>query len=180
IIAEFGTLSRLTGDDRYYKAAKKAFKAVVDRRSPKELVGTAMNIETGAWLDMTDSIHPPVDSFFEYLFDGWDLFRDEDVRRWYHMLTRAILRFEGDVFNGHLWFKRVNMDTADLVSRRQSELGSFYAGLLGQSGYLREGEAYHDSWTSLLDRYEVLPGSIADYQTGDVGYAGNELGPEYV
>src|SRR5436189_193842 len=82
---EDGTLWGLVGDDRYYKAAKKAFKAVVDRRSAKDLVGTAMNIETGAWLDMTASIHPPVDSFFEYLFDGWDLFRDVDLLRWYHL-----------------------------------------------------------------------------------------------
>src|SRR6266545_8205253 len=31
IVAEFGTLSRLVGDDRYYNAAKKAAKAVFDR-----------------------------------------------------------------------------------------------------------------------------------------------------
>jgi glycosyl hydrolase family 47 len=47
-ITELGTLSRLTGDRRYYVAAKKALKAAFDRRSKLDLVGTTLNIETGA------------------------------------------------------------------------------------------------------------------------------------
>ena len=59
IIAEFGTLSRLVHDARYYNAAKKALKAVFDRRSPLDLVGTSMDITTGAWISNTSSVNPP-------------------------------------------------------------------------------------------------------------------------
>src|SRR5436305_7134754 len=86
IIAEFGTLSRLVHDDRYYNAAKKAQKAVFDRRSALDLVGTTLDIETGAWINNTASVNPPVDSFFEYLFDAWDLFGDREIKRWYDTL----------------------------------------------------------------------------------------------
>jgi mannosyl-oligosaccharide alpha-1,2-mannosidase len=179
IIAEFGTLSRLTHDRRYYDAAKKALKAVYDRRSPLDLVGTEINIETGEWTNPSARVDPPVDSFFEYLWDGWDLFGDRDLKRWYDVLTAAILRHEAEVYNGHLWFHRTNMTTGVLESRRTSELTSFYAGLLGQSGHLREGEAYFDSWTSMLDTFELLPEGL-DYGTATATSPGNQLRPEYV
>jgi hypothetical protein len=68
-ITELGTLSRLTGDRRYYVAAKKALKAAFDRRSKLDLVGTTLNVETGAWVDRDSTINPPVDSYYEYLWD---------------------------------------------------------------------------------------------------------------
>jgi hypothetical protein len=179
IIAEFGTLSRLTHDRRYYDAAKNALKAVYDRRSPLDLVGTEINIETGEWTNPSARVDPPVDSFFEYLWDGWDLFGDRDLRRWYDVLTAAILRLETEVYNGHLWFHRADMNTGALESRRTSELTSFYAGLLGQSGHLREGAAYLDSWTSMLDTFELLPEGL-DYGTATATSPGNQLRPEYV
>ena len=179
IIAEFGTLSRLVHDDRYYNAAKRAQKAVFDRRSALDLVGTALDIETGAWLDNTASVNPPVDSFFEYLFDAWDLFGDREIKRWYDTLTAAVIRFERETFAGHTWFRRVDKDTGAVLDRATSELTSFYAGLLAQSGHLGVGTAYFDSWTSLLDRFTLLPEGF-DYSTLTVTGPGNQLRPEYV
>jgi hypothetical protein len=62
---------------------------------------------------------------------------------------------------------------------RTIRTGSFYAGLLGQSGYQSLGEAYLDSWTSLLDRYPILPEGI-DPLSGNATSVGNALRPEYV
>lgn len=179
IITEFGTLSRLVGDPRYYRAAKQAMRAVIDRRSSLGLLGTSINVETGAWIDQTSSIHPPVDSFYEYVWDAWDLFADTDFRRWYGVLTPAILRHQAATINGRLWFTRVDKDTGSRVSRIQSELGAFYAGLLGQSGHLRLGDRYLNSWTSVLSRYRLLPEGY-DPKTGDAPDRGNQLRPEYV
>jgi mannosidase alpha-like ER degradation enhancer 1 len=44
---EFATLSRLTGDDRFEKAANKAFFAIWNRRTDIGLVGNTINIRTG-------------------------------------------------------------------------------------------------------------------------------------
>lgn len=179
IIAEFGTLSRLTGDPKYYRAAKKAMEAVIDRRSELDLLGTQINVETGQWTNGTATIHPPVDSFFEYVWDAWDLFGDTDFRGWYGILTDAILEHEAATIDGQLWFVRVDKDDGDVVRTDQSELGSFYAGLLGQSGHRRTGEAYLASWTSVLDRYPVLPEGY-EPATGAAPQKGNQLRPEYV
>ena len=47
LILEFGTLSRLTGDDWFEKAAYKAFFALWNRRSDIGLVGNTVNIFNG-------------------------------------------------------------------------------------------------------------------------------------
>jgi mannosidase alpha-like ER degradation enhancer 1 len=46
-ILEFATLSRLTGDPRFEKAAHKAFFALWNRRSDVGLVGNTVNVWTG-------------------------------------------------------------------------------------------------------------------------------------
>ncbi|KWW98691.1 hypothetical protein LI90_319 [Carbonactinospora thermoautotrophica] len=178
-IAEFGELTRLTGDPKYYQASKQAYQAVVDRRSRLDLLGAAFDVETGAWQDTTATLDPPVDSFFEYLWDGWRLFGDQDLLAWYRTLSEAIFRYQRETYGGHLWFKRVDYATGKSRGRVQSELTSFYAGLLAESGYPRLGARYHDSWTAVARRYPILP-ELVDYTTFAALNKGNELRPEYV
>lgn len=47
LILEFGTLSRLTGDERFERAAYKAFFALWNQRSDVGLVGNTVNIWSG-------------------------------------------------------------------------------------------------------------------------------------
>jgi mannosyl-oligosaccharide alpha-1,2-mannosidase len=178
-ITEFGDLSRLTGDPKYVRAGKRAFRAVVDRRSPLDLVGTSMNIETGAWINPTATVDPPVDSFFEYLWDGWDFLGDRDLLGWYRLLTRAIVAHEAEVVDGRLWFRRVDQTTGAVVARRTSELTAFYAGLLAQGGQRRLGASYHDSWAAVTDRFPLIPEGF-DYTTFTATSPSNQLRPEYV
>jgi Glycosyl hydrolase family 47 len=178
-ITEFGTLSRLTGDGRYYAASKRALEAVFDRRSSLDLVGTTLNVETGAWTDRDSTINPPVDSYYEYLWDGWDLFRDADLLRWYRTHTEAILGRQAIDIDGRLWFNTVDYETGVETSREQSELASFYAGLLGQSGYRLLGRSYLRSWGAALRRFPILPEGL-DPETFAATQPGNQLRPEYV
>jgi hypothetical protein len=178
-ITEFGMLSRLTGDRRYYDAAKRALKAVFDRRSALDLVGTTLQVESGAWTDRDSTINPPVDSYYEYLWDGWDLFGDSDLLRWYRTHAEAILARQAIRIDGRLWFNTVDYETGEETSREQSELASFYAGLLGQSGYRGPGRSYLRSWSAALRRYPILPEGL-DPETFAATQPGNQLRPEYV
>lgn len=47
LILEYATLSRLTGDDRFERAAYKAFFALWNRKSDIGLVGNTINTWTG-------------------------------------------------------------------------------------------------------------------------------------
>jgi mannosyl-oligosaccharide alpha-1,2-mannosidase len=177
-IAEFGFLSELTGDRRYYNAAKRAFEAAFDRRTPLNLLPFAIHAETGQFLNRTATIGPPADSFYEYLLDGWLLFRDADLKSWYDTLTAAIIRNQAETVRGRLWFAQVDAFTGAKTSRTQSELAAFYAGLLAQGGDVARGRAYHTSWNAVQDRYGVLPEGI-DYTTLAATSRGNQLRPEF-
>jgi len=178
-ITEFGYLSQQTGDPKYRNASKRALRAVWNRRSALNLVGTTINVETGAWTDPTARVDPPVDSFFEDLHGAFDMFGDTEALGWYRTLTNAILQRLAETVNGRLWFRRVNMNTGATVGRTQSELTAFYGGLLAQGGNVAEGERYHDSWTAVLGRHKLPPEAI-DYTNLNALANSYALRPEYV
>ena len=179
-IVEFGLLSQLTGDQKYRDAAKRAMRAVFDRRSALDLLGTTLNIETGRWTDTTSCApNPPVDSYYEYLWAGAELFGDRDLGAWYRQLTDAVLRHQLEDHGGFTWFRQVDHATGETIGRAASELGSFYPGLLGKGGDTDTARAYYDTWTMILANNAVVPESI-DYGTASVLSARNDLRPEYV
>jgi mannosyl-oligosaccharide alpha-1,2-mannosidase len=176
-LPEFGTLSRATGDDRYRAAAKRAQVVLFERRSSLGLLADSIDAVTGKWLSRRATIGPPSDSYYEYLWDGWDLLGDRDCRRMYQACTAAILKHQLRTIGGRLWLVDVDFRTGRRLSWDQDELASFYGGLLAQGGAVRVGAAYTRSWAAVQDRYGVLPEEI-DAATGKALSATNSLRPE--
>jgi hypothetical protein len=179
-ILEFGVLSQLTGDAKYYTAAKNAYRAVVERRSSLDLLASYLNVETGQWADVTDQApNPPDDSFYEYLWGGWVMFGDRDCLNWYRMFTAAFKRYLIETYNGRTWFKQVNFETGQLISRDESELAAFYGEVLARGGDVALGESYYRSWADAAAKYPVLPEEI-DYTSLAPVSVSNQLRPEYL
>lgn len=176
-LPEFGLLSQATGDDRYRAAAKKALVALYDRRSRIGLIPDKVHAMTGEWLSRRATIGPPADSYYEYLWDGWDLLGDRDCLAMYRECTRAILAHQQAETGGQLWFVDVDFETGQRINWEQDELSSFYGGLLAQGGDRAAGEAYTRAWTSLQTKFGILPEGI-DVATGAVSYKTNSLRPE--
>jgi mannosyl-oligosaccharide alpha-1,2-mannosidase len=177
---EFGLLSKLTGNSRYYDASLRTYRAVIARRSSLDLLGTSIDVESGRWTDSAAAApNPPVDSFYEYLWTGGTLLGDAQLLSWYRLLTGAIVRQQAVTSHGRLWFRQVDHQSGRTIGHGQSELASFYAGLLGKGGDMALGSAYYRSWTDALRQYRgVLPGEI-DYRTLKATDPGNALRPEY-
>jgi len=175
---EWCELSRLTGDPTYGEVTRTALKGLYDRRSALDLVGTQIDVETGQWTERTAQVDPPVDSFYEYLWDAWKLFGDKEAKTWYETAERAILDHLVEFRDGELWFKSVNMDTGLFASRVQSELTTFMAGLLAEAGNRGLGSDYLDTWTTVHDQFD-LPPEAYDYTTDNAIAPGYRLRPEY-
>ena len=178
-VAEWGTLGRALGDTRYLDMAKRAMKAMFDRRSKIDLVADTIDIETGEWKSRRASIGPPTDSYFEYLWDGWQLFHDADFKHWYDVHTAAIVKYQAQTVDGRLWFPQVDFETGVVLDHHQSELASFYAGLLAQGGDITRGKAYLASWAEVQERIGVLPEGY-DCAKAAPDRVTNELRPEFV
>jgi mannosyl-oligosaccharide alpha-1,2-mannosidase len=176
-LPEWGMLSRLTGERRYHDAAKRAQVALFERRSRIGLLADTVDAETGAWLSRRATVAPPSDSYYEYLWDGWQLLGDTDCKRMYDACTAAILEHQQDVYQGRLWIVDVDFETGARLNREQDELASFYGGLLGQGGAMRQGSALTRSWAWLQDRFGVLPEGF-DVGRDVVTSKTNDLRPE--
>lgn len=158
-ILEFGDLTRLTGNPKYLNASMKAYAAVIAKRSSLDLLGTYFDVERGVYTS-TEDVAPdePADSFYEYLWGGWQMLGIAQARAWYEMLTKAILRFKPTRIEGNLWFKTVDYTTgAPTGDASCTELAAFYAELVAKGGDRAIGAAFYDSWTVVLDRYELIP-----------------------
>jgi mannosyl-oligosaccharide alpha-1,2-mannosidase len=176
-IPEFGFLSRATGDDRYRSAAKRAQVALFERRSGIGLLADAIDCMTGEWKSRRATIGPPSDSYYEYLWDGWDLLGDRDCRRMYRDCTDAILNHQPVRRGANLWFANVDFETGKPLDSEQDELGSFYGGLLAQGGDAVMGAAHTRTWARVQARYGVLPESIDSTDLSALSTR-NDLRPE--
>ncbi|KAL0017813.1 hypothetical protein WJX77_012277 [Trebouxia sp. C0004] len=68
LLLEFGTLSRLTGNQTYEQKAKHAMKRVFGMRSPVTgLLGNTLHTDNQEWLRKDSGIGAGIDSFYEYL-----------------------------------------------------------------------------------------------------------------
>jgi len=92
-LLEFGKLTQYTGDSAYYKTAKKASFEVFKRRSKIGLVGTVINVNTGAWVNTESQIGARIDSYYEYLFKAWLLFGDQDCKAAWQISNDAIIKY---------------------------------------------------------------------------------------
>ena len=176
-LPEWGTLSRLTGDDRYRAAAKRAAVAVFDRRSPIGLVATQIDVMSGEWQTRQATVGSYCDSFFEYLWDGWQLLGDADCKRMYDACIGAVLKHQQRFQNGQLWFADVDFETGVTITTEQDELASFFGGLLGQGGQMKQGAAYTESWAAVQRRFGIIPEGY-DYAAAKATQTTNSLRPE--
>src|SRR5947209_18166739 len=176
-IPEFGFLSRATGDDRYRAAAKRALVSMFEWRSKIGLLADSMDCMTGEWKSRRATIGPPSDSYYEYLWDGWDLLGDRDCLAMYRACSAAILKHQPYWSGGHLWFVNVDFETGRRLDWEQDELGSFYGGLLAQGGAAKLGAAHTRTWAAMQARFGVLPEDL-DAATLKPLSGSNALRPE--
>ncbi|HVL40509.1 MAG TPA: glycoside hydrolase family 47 protein [Brevundimonas sp.] len=175
---EFGLLGQLTGEPKYYAAAKRAMKHALDMRSDKGLMAANIHAETGQFTSRNASIDVYADSFYEYLWDSWEMFGDAEMKRWAEECTGAMIAHQGRRYEGRLWFPMVDYETAEVTGTSQTVLGGYLAGLLGQVGRRAEGNDFLASYTGMQNRYTIIPESI-EVTTGTARSKRTGLRPEF-
>src|SRR5881409_1308218 len=123
LLIEFGALTRLTHRSVFYHKAKRALVEIYNHRSPIDLVGTWINVETGAWTDTDSHISGAIDSYYEYLLKCTILFEDQDCRKMWeesiagintylaNEISRQQLSIIGRIPYEELWYGHADMNT---------------------------------------------------------------------
>lgn len=155
LLVEFGALSRLTGDDRFEHAARRAVQQLWDRRSKIGLVGSTINIDDGRWLSSHSGIGAGIDSFYEYLLKAYILFGDEDL------LDMFETSFEAAQMHTRWgeWNIEVSMQAGRKAphSHRVSALQAFWPSLQVLAGDLAGAKRSHQAFHELWKHFRSLP-----------------------
>ncbi|MGH9882737.1 MAG: glycoside hydrolase family 47 protein, partial [Pyrinomonadaceae bacterium] len=183
LLIEFGTLSKLTGKRVFYDKAKRALVETYNRRSPLGLVGTRINVETGAWTNTDSHISAEIDSYYEYLLKSWLLFGDADCMRMWLQSFAAINKYLADETKGtvpsELWYGHADMSTGRRTATTYGALDAFFPAVLALSGDLNRAKRLQASSMVMWMKHGVEPEEM-DYRTGEVKSAGYPLRPEIV
>lgn len=176
---EFGILSYYSHDPKYYQAAKKASRAIFDRKSKIGLPGDFINVETGEWTNDWSYLQAGVDSYYEYLFKSSYLFNDPEIKEMWEYSLQKINQYYTDEFNGKLFYACVNMNTGEIVKRSVSLYDAFFPAIQALAGEIKNAERNMNTWYWLWNKFGLLPTRYL-YEKDSVEYANSELNPEIV
>ena len=179
LLLEFGTLSKLTGRPLFYERAKRALVEIFKRRSPLELVGQSINVETGIWTNADSHISGGIDSYYEYLWKCWRLFGDEDCRNMWNASILAVNKYLAHEIGGELWYGHADMQTGKRTRTTYGALDAFFPALLALSGDLGRARRLQASSFKMWNLYGIEP-EILDYKTMHVVAGRYHLRPEIV
>ncbi|HEY4128663.1 MAG TPA: glycoside hydrolase family 47 protein [Gammaproteobacteria bacterium] len=179
LILEFGTLSLLTGDQRFVAAAKRALVVTYNHRSSIGLVGDGIDIETGKWISTDSHISGGIDSYLEYQVKCMLLFSDGECMDMATGSIEAVRKYLPDEVDGQLWYGHVNMYTGKRTTTEYGALDAFFPAVLALTGYLDEAKRLQDSGYVMWDLNHMEP-EVYDYKDHKVEYPGYELRPEMV
>ncbi len=177
LLVEFGTLSKLTGDPKYYHAAKDALLQVFARRSPIGLVGERLDVETGTWTRTESHLSAGIDSYYEYQVKGWLLFGDQDCRRMWDSSIVAINRYLLDSTATGIWYGHADMNTGKRTRTWWGALDAYFPAVLVLAGDVDRAARLQESCVAMWDVAGIEPDQL-DYSTMKVVAPRFFLNPE--
>jgi mannosidase alpha-like ER degradation enhancer 2 len=178
-VLEYGALSPLTGDPKYFDAAKRAIVALYHRRSQIGLVGSMIDVETGRWLAKDSHVGRGIDSYYEYLLKGVILFDDPELWAMWQNTIAAVNAHVADKASGGLWYGRVNMNPGEQRATVFGALDAFFPAVLALGGDLDRAARLEDSCYKMWTLHGIAP-ELLDYNTMKVVVGSYHLRPEFV
>lgn len=162
MMLEYGMLSKLTGDDRYYNACKRGVVSLFEKRGETDLVGSGVNCDTGEWTDTRAHIRGGIDAYYEYLLKAYLLFGDEDFKDMWIVCRDAVNKhLEHEVESGY-WIGCVDMNSGERLDTYFGALDCFWNGCLVLDGDLIRAEKLQKSIYKMWNLHDIEPESI-DY-----------------
>eukprot|EP00053_Salpingoeca_punica_P013275 m.119704 g.119704 ORF g.119704 m.119704 type:complete len:904 (+) comp16160_c0_seq2:599-3310(+) len=156
LLLEFGVLSRLVDDPTYELVARRAALALFRHRSPVTgLLGSVIDVQTGAWLDQNSGLGAGSDSFYEYLFKAYILFGRPEYLRLFTKLYNRSVKFSRDA-NVPV-FLNVNMHTGQLTNTWIDSLQAYVPALQVLTGEVQAAIHLHALYAEIWQRYGAMP-----------------------
>jgi mannosidase alpha-like ER degradation enhancer 1 len=166
---EFILLSRLLDDPVYEGVARKAVRAIWDRRHPwTGLVGNVINLQDGNWVGSMSGIGAGIDSFYEYLLKSYILYGEREDLEMFSQFYSSIMNYmrKGSSCTESLMYStssnppfyvNVEYSTGKLANYWMDSLSASFAGLQVLAGDIDEAICTHALYYTLWRKYDALP-----------------------
>jgi len=177
LMMEFGKLSKLTGDKKYYDIAKKAMMEVYKRRSKIGLVGLQIDVTKGNWTNTESAIGAYIGSYYEYLYKSWRLFGDKDFKAAWEVHQNAIRKYLISKQDSGWFLTHVDMNTGKEISPTYGALDAFYAGLSAYAGDTVTARQVQRANYYMWTKFNIEPEEF-NFKTGKILSAYYVLRPE--
>ena len=178
-IFEFGILSYYTENPKYYQTAKKATNKIFSSRSKLDLLGRDIDVETGKWVFTQSMVGAYTDSYFEYLYKTWILFKDPDIKKIWDIHISAIQKYIAEPRQNGLWYGKVDMYTGKKVNAEVTLWDAYFPALLALSGDLKRAKKADDAWDFLWNKQGLIP-MVYDYDKDSIVNPFYQLNPEVI
>eukprot|EP00111_Clytia_hemisphaerica_P024722 TCONS_00072869-protein len=152
-VLEFGTITYLTGDERFLKAALDALDGLWKAKSKIGLVGNHIDVQKGFWTATDAGIGAGVDSYFEYLVKGASLFSDPKLLEMFNDLNKSIQKY----LKYHDWYVWTNMDSGKITLPIFQSLEAFWPGVQVLLGNVGEASRTFYNYYSVWKQYGGTP-----------------------
>jgi ER degradation enhancer, mannosidase alpha-like 2 len=163
LLVEWGTLSMLTGDPKYFNYCKNALLNLYESRSDIGLVGEQIDIETGKWLKTESHVSACIDSYYEYLLKCGILFDDEDCKTMWRTSFDALQKYVADTTASGIWYGHVDMNTGKRVKRQFGALDAYLPAVFVLAGEIPDAVALQESCFKMWCRHGIEPETF-DYE----------------
>ena len=179
LVLEFGTLSRLNGNQVYFDKAKNALVQLYRRRSKIGLVGDGINVETGEWTGRQSHLGGGIDSYYEYLLKCARFFDDKECAAMWRESVNAVNKQLADQTPKGLWYAQVDMTTGRRTATEFGALQAFFPAVLALGGDLRRARDLQNSCYRMWSLHGIEP-DLLDYHTMRVLEPTYPLRPEII
>ena len=158
---------------------RKAFSKFTNARSPIDLVGTLIDVNTGEWTKTESHMSGRIDSYYEYLYKGWLMFGDPELKEAWETSSAAAKKYLLKEVPSGSYLTRVDMNTGLETRSYYGALDAFYAGLLAYSGDIETARKNQKGNFHMWTMYNTEP-EIFNFRNDTLVYEGYLLRPENI
>lgn len=176
-LVEFGTISYLTGDERFMTVAVNALEGLWKTRSKHGLLGNHVNVQTGQWTALDSGIGAGMDSYFEYLVKGTILFADT---RWLNMFKEysTVIKKYLKIDDWYLW---ASMNTGKITVPIFQSLEAYWPGVQVLVGDIGEASRTFHNYLHIWKQFGATPEFFSLTESKVIrGREGYPLRPELI
>ena len=179
LILEYGILSKLTEDPKYFNAAKSAAKTLYSKKSKLNLLGAAIDIRTGLWTNPETHIMEGMDIWYDDLYKSAVMFNDAELMEMFNTSISAVVKYLKEFTNMGTWYELGNMAYGTQVHPEFSAQSCSFPILLANSGDIKEAENMMESVIKYWAEYGIAPEQM-NYKTKQVISASYLLRPQAI